>query len=117
MQMTDVPAPNTAEALRIEKATYDLIGRVHASIMETGKRINTAMLAQTLLSLLVLALAYGVIGSGSDYLVAGLKLQVAAPLIIVSAATAAAGLLMYHLALVSHEADLVTLAVTLYEDV
>jgi hypothetical protein len=93
----------------------DFLGRVHGTLVEVGKQINTVLITQTVLSVVVLSLCCGVITADNEYAVAGLKVHVDAPFVLIAGAFAASALLLNQLGLVEHESVLLALVFDLYE--
>lgn len=98
-----------------ETVQLDFLGRVHQTLIETGRLIHATVLAQAVVSLLAILIVFGVVSTGEKYEVAGFRLDVQSPLLLFALAISAAALLAYLLALMQHESDLRDGLVDLYQ--
>jgi hypothetical protein len=93
------------------------IDKVHATLLETGNLINRVIFVQTLVSLVMVALAAEVIAVDKEFSLEGLKFYVSSPLILVSGSVFIGFLLMSQLGLVKHEEKLRDTILRLYKEI
>lgn len=98
------------------KLHLDYLGRVHVALTETGKRINTTLVAQTLVAFVTLAICLDIVATAPEYSVGGLRLTFAAPFVTIAGAFTCCALLLQQFGLLAHESVLQILMMSLYRD-
>jgi len=88
--------------------------KVEKALWETGARINSVLIAQSLLALAMISIALGVVTYPGELPLVGLKLGVSLPVLVSGGAVATGCLLMYQLGLVRHEQKLLMTVLDIY---
>jgi hypothetical protein len=89
--------------------------KLEKALWETGGRINTVLVAQSVLSLIMIAVALGLTSYPSELSVLGFRLGVSLPAFLCGGAVTAACLLMYQIGLVHHEEELLKSVLDIYD--
>jgi len=88
--------------------------KVEKALWETGARINSVLIIQSVLSLAMISIALGVVTYPVELSVVGLKLGISLPVLVSGGAVATGCLLMYQLGLVHHEQELLAAVLDIY---
>jgi len=88
--------------------------KLEKSLWETGARINSVLIVQSVLSLAMISIALGVVTYPVELSVVGLKLGISVPVLVSGGAVATDCLLMYQLGLVHHEQELLAAVLDIY---
>ncbi len=89
-------------------------GKVETVLWETGARINSVLVTQSIVSVVIIALALGLAAYPGELSLAGMKLGVSLPMLLCAGSLAAACLLMYQVGLVHHEQRLLRAILDIY---
>ena len=93
------------------------IDKIHTTLVEAGSQIDKVVFAQSLVTLIILALATEIITAGREYSLEGLRLFISPPLILVSGSILIGFLLMCQFGLVKHEEKLRNTILRLYNEI
>lgn len=91
--------------------------KLEKALWETGGRINTVLVTQSVLSLIIIAVALGLTSYPTELSVLGFRLGVSIPVFLCGGAVIAACLLMYQIGLVHHEEELLKSVLDIYDSV
>lgn len=94
--------------------TLDYISRVHATLTEVGRKINTTLIFEVILSLVVIGGATGAITVGHEADVFGIKLQLPRTIAFTIGIVGVAALQAHIMALTRYEAELREVIIRLY---
>jgi hypothetical protein len=90
-------------------------GTLEKALWETGARINSVLVIQSIASILMIAISFGLVSYPTEVPVLGVKLGMSLPVLMSGGAVATGSLLMYQLGLVHHEQELLTAILDIYK--
>lgn len=108
---------NKADAAGESTLLLGYAAKLEKALWETGARINTVLVTQSVLSLILISVALGVTSYPNELSVLGFKLGVSVPVFLCGGAVIAACLLMYQIGLVHHEEELLKSVLDIYDSV